>query len=93
MSEFGNKVNEMVSVMENAIFGSGPFSEGSMRSDLQFRREKRDFYVSEYIQWEDYANQIKARILEHQAWDQDMIRRCDNCSNESRRLLNIVYTL
>jgi hypothetical protein len=82
-----NRIKNLVSQDENVLF-HGCFNEKTIRADLSFRREKKNFYIESYNKLIDDHRTISNAL---QIQDDALKERSRKCQKEASRLLDIVY--
>lgn len=86
-----DKISELISQDEEELF-IGCFCESTIRADLAFRREKRDYYIQAFNKFIDDHRDIINYMEMQQPTATDLIEKCRKCKKEASRLLDIVFS-
>ena len=79
---------EMI-VQFEGIYFTGCFSEGTIKSDLNYRPEKRQFYIKDFDDTEETINLILS-LLQKAYPNHALIPRFERCKNQIVKLRNLV---
>ena len=83
-----DRIRELVATDEKELF-DGCFNEKTIRFDLSYRREKRDYYIEVFNRYIDDHRTISNSL---QTQDPALVEKSKKCQKEASRLLDIVYS-